>query len=722
MNCVFNGPPRAGKTTVVKRLKGEDVDTTQNSPSTGVVDEGGIIRIDFIPSCNVVTDQDWVEMEEDDEVQAFLNLTIIPPQTEQDEQDEDLGTEDSETSEPTSSNKSTASKVTSPPSQTVVESADKNAPAPAVDREGSLSVIDVPQPVVQPIYSPGPTEKLDKDDLIENESDDSVVQKMREGSEANSGMPSSIAVLRKAQLHCQQIRATRRLCKRHFLYISDTGGQPEFRKMISLLVPGPANTMIVFRICDEFNADYPVKFRHGTSDIQYSSFSIKETITDIVEHVYCSEIFLNIKGTIMFIGTHKDLIPEEKQEEVIMRMNKELFQILEQCPHYNPDTVIKSDGKNIIFCVNNTIFESEHKSIRSAVRTICDRDSFQVSVKPEYLLLAITLKGAQTTTMHFDECEEVALKCGILEGDIDEALYILDKRLMVIRVYELDESDIIVLVKPRVLINIVSSLLKFMIMRNKDVYRGPVISCDELKEIVTSEDRMEPRIITNAKTMIRILVQQLIIAPGAKSKRGEVVEFIVPSMFSNSMRRTISGAVPECSVPSIFQDSTLKSVTDRADSNQLLFTIKTFKFSVPSTLHSPVLCSLLQDEQWSIDVMDRNTSKLCLCFSKRKKGAIKNVIFTIRFFRECVSLCVEQEWNRNNASTEMLKQCADADDALSLALGQAIEKIGYGIQSIKKYCLSCFQHTLSTEADTSFDCTKSHAIEMVKRQNIWFQR
>ena len=81
MSCAFSGPPRAGKTTVVKRLKGEDVDINEITASTGVVDERGVVRIDFIPSSNVVTDQEWVEMEEDDEVQAFLNLSIIPQQT-----------------------------------------------------------------------------------------------------------------------------------------------------------------------------------------------------------------------------------------------------------------------------------------------------------------------------------------------------------------------------------------------------------------------------------------------------------------------------------------------------------------------------------------------------------------------------------------------------------------------------------------------------------------
>ena len=125
----------------------------------------------------------------------------------------------------------------------------------------------------------------------------------------------------------------------------------------------------------------------------------------------------------MFIGTHKDLIPKEKIEEIIECRNKELILILEQCPHYCADMVIKSDEKNIIFCVDNSTFHTEHKCIRSSVQSICETERFQVKVKPELLLLALTLKGTKVTVLPFDKCAEIAITCGIAKEHVSEALF-----------------------------------------------------------------------------------------------------------------------------------------------------------------------------------------------------------------------------------------------------------------------------------------------------------
>ena len=738
MSCVFSGPPRAGKTTVVKRLKGEDVDITEITASTGVVDERGIVRIDFIPSSNVVTDQEWVEMEEDDEVQAFLNLTIIPQQS---GSDEDLLIEEEtemslsshvDTQPPTTvdgasapsqatkaaPHKSTASKPTMwyrfrhafrGGRKPVVKVSPQGVEAPSStvtvktqSPSSSLSVTNVPPtPTLFPQHASGRPQSsgnTERNKELENTSDSDVIEL------------SPKSVLRRAQLHSQQIRAARRLCKRHFLYLSDTGGQPEFRKMIALLVPGPSNTFIVFRMTDEFDSSYPVRYCHQINDdeIEYSSFSIKVTMNDIIEHIFCSELQSKVKSSIMFIGTHKDLIPIEKREEIIMRRNKELLQILEQCPHYHPDMVIRSDEINIIFCVDNSTFETEHRCIRSRVMSICESERFQVKVKPELMLLALTLKGAKGTVLPFKKCVEVAMDCGIAEEDVRESLVLLHEKLMMIRVYELNEDDTIVVVKPKALINKVSSLLKYMITRDEQVYSKPVVSYKKLKEIAAEGEFMK------ADVLMKIFVHLLIIAPIPKSENQSVGNFVVPAMFPDSI--PVGTEITGSMVPSIFSDSTPKAVGARTEPNQLLFAFKPFKFSVPSTLHAPVLCSLLQDKQWSIQNTDSDASNTCIVFSKEVESTATIVIFAVTFFKECVSLCLRQEWNKSN---EMLQQCIYANKAIISALKQSMKLVGYGDHDLLKYCFSCFEKSFSS-ADIHSDCSTSHTITPAYGDNVWF--
>ena len=718
MSCVFNGPPRAGKTTVVRRLKGEDVDVNEKTASTGVVDERGVVRIDFIPSSNVVTDQEWVEMEEDDEVQAFLNLTIIPHQKGSDDNLLKVVNEISQTSHmdmpaPPPTIYDGASATIEPTGKASPSSVEAQQPSVEAQlpssTEDTLPVTGVPSTTT---ISPQHTSDHPQRDK-KNEGDARNTHQETEESDGDMAELSPKSVLAKAQLHSQQIRATRRLCKRHFLYLLDTGGQPEFRKMIALLIPGQSLTFIVFNMCHEFDSSYSVRFCHRTNDneIEYSSFSITGTINDIIEHIYCSELHSKVKGSIMFIGTHKDLIPKGEMEELVERRNKELRLILEQCPHYNADMVIRSDDKNIIFCVDNSTFDTEHKCIRSSVLGICETERFQVKVKPELLLLALTLKGAKVTVLPVDKCAEVAMSCGIAKEDVKEALCLLHEKLMMIRVYELTKDEVIVVVKPKVLINKVSSLLKFMITRDRQAYSNPVVSHTKLEEIATDGEGMKTDVL------IKVLVHLSIVAPIPKSGTEAVEEFFVPSMFPDSTPTEEGNTMSM--VPSIFSHSSPKAVRMRTEPNQLLFAIKPFKFSIPSTLHAPVLCSLLKDKQWSIQNAASDQSKTCIILTKRMKSKPKNVTFTVTFFKECVSLCLGQEWYKSNVPHKMFEQCIHADQAMTLALQMSLKLVGYGYHDVLKYCFSCFVHSISS-ADAHSDCLTSHIITPAYPDNIWF--
>ena len=734
MSCVFSGPPRAGKTTVVKRLKGQDVDTNEITASTGVVDERGVVRIDFIPSSNVVTDQDWVEMEEDDEVQAFLNLTIIPQQAGSDE-DLDFANEDSEIPQPPNISPQTETSANTVVPSTAVEAPAQSVEAPAQSVEVPAQSVGVSLPRVKAPLATDEAQSLrvgtppqtvearsESNTFTQNGKDFTNTQQESEKSSTTMEELAAKSVLKRAQRQSQQIRAKRRLCKRHFLYLSDTGGQPELRKMIALLTPGPSITFIVFDMCYDFNSFYPVRFCHHTNDkeIEYSSFSIKDTINDIIEHIFCSELYSKVQSSIMFIGTHKDeMLKKYKGEtsDIIAGRNKELDLILQQCPHYHPDMVIRSDESNIIFCVDNSTFETEHRCIRLSVLSICESERFQVSVNPEQLLLALTLKGAKETVLSYNKCIEVAEDCGIAEEDVREALCLLHEKLMMIRVYELSKDDTIVVVKPKTLINKVSRLLKYMITRDEQVYSNPTVSYTEIEDIARKGhgESME------ANVLIKILVHLLIIAPIPKPENEIVERFNVPAMFPDSTLIGMESTVN--TVPSIFSDSTQKAVRAKAEPNQLLFAFKPFRFSVPSTLHAPVLCSLLQDKQWTIHNTGSDIAKTCIVFSEVmvQEYAVRNVTYSLTFYKECVSLCLGQEWNKSNVSSEILQQCVNAEQAVTSALRNSIKLVGYGDHNLSRYCFSCFEQSV-TSADIHSDCSVSHIITPHYPENIWFSK
>jgi hypothetical protein len=124
----------------------------------------------------------------------------------------------------------------------------------------------------------------------------------------------------------------------------------------------------------------------------------------------------------------------------------------------------------------------------------------------------------------------------------------------------------------------------------------------------------------------------------------------------------------------------------------------------------------LKDKQWSIQNAGRNQSKTSIILTKRMKSKSENVTFTVTFFKECVSLCLGQEWNKSNVPHEMLEQCIHA---MSSALHQSLTLVGYGDHNVFKYCFSCFEQSVSS-ANVQDDCSISHIFTPAYPDNVWF--
>ena len=673
MSCVFSGAPRSGKTTVIKRLKGETVNINEMTPSTGVVGDRGAVRINILPSCNIVTDQEWIEMEEDDEVQAFLNLTIIPVDITPVEKEPEGDTTESPLEIP--------SKTGAEPQQ-----ASPKAFEPLTDFEPPKAAIEVVTKPLQAVKHPDPVIEPHKavvkptmQEIVHLDPGTSELPNKRKPRK-DKGLPSPGNVLKKALVHSQQIRATKRLCKRYFLHLVDTGGQTEFRKIAPLIVSGPSITFIVFRLIDELNKILVSKFCPSNSEGEVDSYyCVRDTIKDIIENIYCTEITAKVRGLIMFIGTHKDCLNESIREQTIEKRNNELIKILQECLHFEEDMVIKSENKRFIFCVNNSVLELEHKCIKSKILNLCQTERFKVSAKPEQLLLALTLKGAKQVVLTLSEYEQISKMCGVKETEKQNTLSLLQEKLLLIRRIELKEGTIII-VKPKVLNNKISLLLTKCKFRPSK----PLISTTELREIaeegkVIGED-IEPDIFIN------ILIYLLIIAPVIDTSGGN---YIVPSILIHCK--------PHLANPSWFSTS-LPSVK----SDEVLFTFSSFHYSIPSVLHNLILCSLIQTSQWHNDITRLlETSSLLLA------DATSSLLYKMEVFQECVSISTVEE---PNESSVVFLKCENVKIEVYNGLSRAVKLVGFGQQNPLKHCSYCFHHYVFSAVLKNCSCSDTDPV------------
>ena len=693
MNCVFSGPPRVGKSTLLEKLMGRE--PMKRFPSTGIFGTKGIVRVELKPSFSIITDQEWHEMQEEDEVDAFITLTIIPDKEESDPSSSEdvIPTSKDITSETIFPADESTPMETSPTSTSVVDRSNEtstvvltegtqsdsynsrdpssadisfvNAPEMSSGHEGTPISTDVGSSVSQVAEEYTDSEKTATSEMMLYEND-------------RSQLPNPKMVLKKAMQHRKQIEAIKKLRKRHFLYLTDTGGQPEFRELLPLFLPGPTTTFIVFDLRYEFDSVKEIEFL--SSDLipvtSGQQFTVKEVINDILQNIYCSKS----QSTVMFIGTHKDLLPASELQSIIESRNRDLRKLLQDCPYYQEDMIIQSDEKNLIFCVDNTSVNKSHSFVRSAVFGLCNDTRFSVKVKSSWLLFALTLKAAQSVCMSFEDCADVAETCGIKKKDVKCALRFLHQHMSTLRYYELKS---IVIVKPKVLTNKLSKLLKLIISK-RDIgnIESVILSHHDIDTVAMEGDTFP------TESLIFIFTYLKVIAPVHENE--EIRQYIFPCMLLDS-RPTPPSA------------------------HQLFLSFKDFKFQMPKYLHNVILTSLLQRKEYSISLT--STSKTKITFS------IGVLSFQLFISREYVLV---SPIDLKHISDGPIFLCNHVEASVKELLISTLTLLGYTEHTPETYFqCSCDQVKTQHFAEVGYEegtCSATGLLVKLPKENVWFSQ
>ena len=162
---------------------------------------------------------------------------------------------------------------------------------------------------------------------------------------------------------------------------------------------------------------------------------------------------------VFFVGTHKDLVSPERIEE----MNRMLIKLIRETPQYQAHIVQHCKGGNVIFAVdnfsqNNEDFLPVRKDTQSL---IYGNNCFQVKAPTSWLFTGIVLKKVSETQpiVSFDQCKEIARQCGI-QNSFDKAIKFLHYKIGVIRYYNTESLKGVVVLKPQLIINVLSQLMK----------------------------------------------------------------------------------------------------------------------------------------------------------------------------------------------------------------------------------------------------------------------
>ena len=253
------------------------------------------------------------------------------------------------------------------------------------------------------------------------------------------------------------------------LYFTDTGGQLVFQELLSALIAGPSAFFLVFKLNDRLDQKYKIEYIQSAKKktvFHESRFTVKESLLQSLASISstCSYMrqsgkeLVAVKPKVILIGTHKDLASEEQ----IQAVQKELSDTLKDTEYYREGTLVFASRDEPVVTVNNLSSEAEDaQKIRSIVERIARHPSFRISTPVPWLVFGHALKLLSCSVLRYQECLSIAEECGIEdEKELDEALWFLHTKFGILRHFQnIPELRGIVIREPQLLFDKITELI-----------------------------------------------------------------------------------------------------------------------------------------------------------------------------------------------------------------------------------------------------------------------
>ena len=475
LKFLFLGPPRAGKTTFLRRLIGEllNLNLEQQEPSTPMAElHSAVITVDpegdqLRNQGAIITDSRWLSLKGTEDVnglstldrEALMIYRLI-------KQNETSISGQSVVSSVANTTETIENSQVEP-----VQQPESTLPYCENPLDKDLEDVNVHPASQQPIVGYPKTTHMLVDHEVEKvfqEWDSLLYQKKYEQVEEIPKMQSILANM------------------------IDMGGQPPFLEMLPALTIGPAVYLICFNLLNELDKRYPVKYvsQDGTEyDLQYS-YSVLEVLFQSLSSVACLSptedehnkekhpLLSTIppsSQSVMVIGTHKDKIEDDsvirrKDKEIQSHLEKLLTcSILDEQPYHR---FLSTKNGRLVVCVDNTAGENEIVKHRNLIKKVIEEkfyDGSRFPIPASWLLFSTFLRKMNKDVLTIEQCQQIAQKLYIPPDHTKHVLWYLHHHIGILMYYKKEDvGEDIVICQPEAVFMSVSELILYSFISKED--------------------------------------------------------------------------------------------------------------------------------------------------------------------------------------------------------------------------------------------------------------
>ena len=492
MQIVFTGIPRGGKSSFWKRLQGIIPDRLL--PSTDITSSEGSVRLDVRGSCGFVlhvSELGWRRLQAQEEMEGFIALVTqhgnlfqqeslqeslsIPSTTRTGEQSSAIDT-DNEPVSPQSQVQPDMKQGQQSQPQTVKETVASEAleESPSLDQETNMA---------SSTDGVSPRESITVHGNIEDQ------------------LPSASNVMNKTLISMKQMELSRKIDSASYVLCTDTGGQPEYQEMLALLMAESNSVYIILNLEHDLHSIQPLEYLpsvDGDPVIYESAHTVGEMLYQslISVPVHSSGVRASKKDSqdvsgdgefqnrscVFFIGTHKDKVSPQRIEAV----NRDLIELIRHTPQYKANIVQHCSADSIIFAVDNfSSLENDEDFgvIRRATQGLVYGSHLRVKASTSWLFTGVVLQNVSESQpmISLNQCQEIAGQCGVEQESFKPCLEFLHNKVGAIRLYETEHLYDVVFIKPQVLINSLSHLMRRAFL--KPLSKRSVVEDEDINDV-----------------------------------------------------------------------------------------------------------------------------------------------------------------------------------------------------------------------------------------------
>ena len=490
MQIVFTGIPRSGKSSFWKRVQG--IIPERLLPSTDITSSEGSVRLDIRGSCGFVlhvSELAWRRIQAEEEMEGFVALVTQHGHLFIQESPQDF----SSTAVPEQPNKNPASPK--PDGQPDLQ---PSKLAQVKNEAVEQSITTGTDSVLPNTEGQQPTQQSEQDQPHNMPASTHI----EEAGSIEGQLPSASNVMNKALISMKQRQLSRKIDSASYVLCTDTGGQPEYQELLALLIAESNTVYIIFNLVHDLHSIQPLEYLPSVDGdpVTYESpHTVGEMLCQslISVPVQSSGVrgskkdsqdvsgdgeFQN-RSCVFFIGTHKDQASPHRIEAV----NRDLIELIRHTPQYKANIVQRCSADSIVFAVDNFSSlenDEEFAVIRRATQGLVYGSHLRVKAPTSWLFTGVVLQNVSETRpmISLSQCQEIARQCGVEQQSFKPCLKFLHNKVGAIRLYETEHLHDVVIIKPQVLINALSHLMRRAFL--KPLSRRAVVDDEDMNDVV----------------------------------------------------------------------------------------------------------------------------------------------------------------------------------------------------------------------------------------------